>query len=143
MNDTDAREKVLFICKHNSARSQMAEGLMRHLYGGRFEAYSAGTDPTRVRWEAVEAMKEVGIDISGQRPKGLDAYRGERFDYVVTVCEEGLEDCPYFPGGGVNIHESFEDPAALQGSESERLAVYRRVRDEIRAWLAVKFGGKV
>jgi len=142
MKKTDVKQGVLFICKHNSARSQMAEGLLRTMYAKHFEVYSAGVEPTRVEDNAIEVMREIGVDISGHRSKGLEEFQDERFDYVVTVCEEGLEGCPYFPGGGVNIHKAFEDPASDQGSQSERLAAYRRVRDEIKTWLETAFGGK-
>jgi arsenate reductase len=126
------RSRVLFLCTHNSARSQMAEGLLRHLAGDRFEAYSAGTEATHVRPLAVRAMDEIGIDISGQESKTLNRYLGEPFDYVITVCDEANEACPFFPGAKNRLHWSFEDPAQATGSEEERLAVFRRVRDEIR-----------
>jgi arsenate reductase (thioredoxin) len=128
-----ARGRVLFVCTHNSARSQMAEGLLRHLSGGEFEAHSAGTEATHVRPDAVAAMAEIGVDISGQRSKTLDGYLGESFEYVVTVCDEANEACPFFPGAGERLHWSFEDPSRAPGGEEERLAVYRRVRDAIRA----------
>ena len=126
------RSGVLFLCTHNSARSQMAEGLLRHLAGDRFESYSAGTEATHVRPLAVRAMDEIGIDISGQESKTLNRYLGVPFDYVVTVCDEANEACPFFPGAKNRLHWSFEDPAQATGSEEERLAAFRRVRDEIR-----------
>ena len=125
--------RVLFLCVHNSARSQMAEGLLRAWGGGRFEAHSAGSVATEVRPLAVAAMAELGIDISGQSSKVVGDYEGERFDYAVTVCEDGGEACPYFANAGHQLHWSFEDPSAATGTEAERLAVYRRVRDEIGA----------
>ena len=126
------RSGVLFLCTHNSARSQMAEGLLRHLAGDRFEAYSAGTEATHVRPLAIRAMDEIGIDISGQESKTLNRYLGVPFDYVVTVCDEANEACPFFPGAKNRLHWSFEDPAQATVSEEERLGVFRRARDKIR-----------
>ena len=123
------KKRVLFLCTHNSARSQMAEGLLRHLAGNRFEVMSAGTEATRVRPLAIRAMEEVGVDISGQGSKTLDRYLGEPFDYVITVCDDANEACPFFPGARERLHWSFEDPSKAKGSEEERLAVFRRVRD--------------
>lgn len=128
-------ERVLILCTGNSARSQMAEGLLRDHAGGRFEVFSAGTRPSRVRPEAIAVMRELGIDISGHRSKSVDEFSGQSFDYVLTVCDNAKESCPVFPGKTVMIHRSFEDPAALQGSEEERLALFRRVRDELRRYL--------
>ena len=126
------RARVLFLCTHNSARSQMAEGLLRHLAGDRFEAMSAGTEATHVRPLAIMAMEEVGVDISGQESKTLERYLGEPLDYVITVCDDANEACPFFPGAQNRLHWSFEDPSRAEGSEEERLAVFRRVRDGIR-----------
>ena len=126
------RVRVLFLCTHNSARSQMAEGLLRHLAGNRFEVFSAGTEATHVRQLAVRAMDEIGIDLSGQQSKTLDRYIGQTFDYVITVCDEANEACPVFPGARQRLHWSFEDPAQATGSEEERLRVFQLVRDEIR-----------
>jgi arsenate reductase (thioredoxin) len=120
------------LCTHNSARSQMAEGLLRHVAGDRFGAHSAGTKATHVRPLAVRAMDEIGVDITGQESKTLERYLGEPFDYVITVCDDANEACPFFPGARNRLHWSFEDPARVEGSEEERLAVFRRVRDEIR-----------
>ena len=127
------RQRVLFLCTHNSARSQMAEGLLRHLGGERFEASSAGTEATRVRPLAVRAMAELGIDIAGQESKTLERFLGEAFDAVITVCDDANEACPVFPGARRRLHWSCEDPSRATGSEAEQLAVYRRVRDDIRA----------
>jgi len=124
--------RVLFLCTHNSARSQMAEGLLRHLSGGRFEVHSAGTEQTHVRPQAVAVMGEIGIDISGQESKTLERYLGEDFEYVVTVCDDANEACPVFPGAKERLHWSFEDPSKTEGTEEERLAKFRQVRDEIR-----------
>jgi arsenate reductase (thioredoxin) len=125
--------RVLFLCTHNSARSQMAEGLLRHLGGGRFEAFSAGTERTHVRPLAVRVMAEIGIDISHQESKTLDQFLGESFDAVITVCDQANESCPTFFGAKRRLHWSFPDPSQATGSEAEQLAVYRAVRDAIRA----------
>ena len=125
------KTRILFLCTHNSARSQMAEGLLRHLAGHRFEAYSAGTEATRVRPEAISVMSELGADISGQRSETLGRYLGEPFEFVVTVCDDANEACPVFPGAENWLHWSFEDPSRAAGEPEERLAVFRRVRDEI------------
>jgi arsenate reductase (thioredoxin) len=126
------KAKVLFLCTHNSARSQMAEGLLRHLAGDRFDAMSAGTEATRVRPLAIRAMEEIGIDISGQESKTLDRYLGEPFDYVITVCDDANEACPFFPGASNRLHWSIEDPSKAEGSEEDRLEVFRGVRDGIK-----------
>jgi arsenate reductase len=127
---TDKR-RVLILCTGNSARSQMAEGLFRHEAGDDFEVFSAGTKPTTVRPEAIAVMDEIGIDISGHRSKSVDEFAGQPFDYVITVCDNANESCPVFPGATVRLHWPFEDPAAVQGSEEDRLAAFRRVRDRI------------
>jgi len=124
-------KRVLFLCTGNSARSQMAEGLLRHMAGDRFEVASAGISPTKVRPEATEVMREIGIDISQQRSKAVDDFVDREFDYVITVCDNANEQCPVFPGTTNRIHWSFDDPAAVEGDELARLAVFRRVRDEI------------
>ena len=129
------RKRVLILCTGNSARSQMAEGLLRELGGERFEVFSAGTRPSGLRLEAVEAMREVGVDISRQRSKSVDEFVGQRFDYVITVCDNAREECPVFPGAARRIHWSFDDPAAVEGDWPKRLAAFRRVRDEIAARL--------
>ena len=127
------RQRILFLCTHNSARSQMAEGLLRARGGDRFEAFSAGTEATEVRPLAIRAMDEVGIDIRGQWSKRLDDYVARPFDAVVTVCDNAREACPVFPGARRSLHWSFDDPSAATGTDAERLAVFRRVRDEIDA----------
>ena len=129
------RKRVLILCTGNSARSQMAEGLLRHDAGERFDVESAGTKPGHVRPEAITAMKEIGIDISGHRSKSVDEFSGQNFDYVLTVCDNAKESCPIYPGHTNRLHHNFEDPAAVVGSEAERLAAFRRVRDQIRAFL--------
>ena len=130
-----AKERVLILCTGNSARSQMAEGLLRHDAGDRFEVFSAGTKPGQVRPEAISVMREIGIYISGQRSKHVNEFADENFDYVLTVCDNANESCPIYPGHTRRLHRSFDDPAAVQGSEPERLGVFRRVRDEIRDYL--------
>ena len=127
------KRRVLFICTHNSARSQMAEGLLRQLGSDRFEVFSAGTEATFVRPLAIKAMAELGIDISQQQSKTLERYLDEPFDDVITVCDTAAETCPIFPGAAHRQHWSFIDPSKATGSEDEQLAVYRRVRDEIRS----------
>jgi arsenate reductase (thioredoxin) len=133
MQQPQARQRVLFLCTHNSARSQMAEGLLRRLGGDRFEAFSAGTEATHVRPLAIRAMHELGIDISQHESKTLDRYLELPFDKVVTVCDQANEACPVFFGARERIHWSFRDPSTATGSEEQQLAVYREVRDAIRA----------
>lgn len=125
------RRRVLFVCTHNSARSQMAEGLLRHMAGDRFDVYSAGTEATHVRPEAITVMREIGIDISGQQSKTLARYLPERWDHVITVCDDANESCPVFPGTADRSHWSFPDPSKATGTEAERLEVYRSVRNQI------------
>ena len=126
------KQRILFICTHNSARSQMAEGLLRHLAGDRFDVFSGGTEATEVRPLAIKAMHEIGIDISRQHSKTLKRYLHEPFDMVITVCDAAAEACPIFPGAVQRRHWSFEDPSRATGSEAEQLVIYRRIRDEIR-----------
>ena len=126
------KARVLFLCTRNSARSQMAEGLLRHLAGDHFEAHSASTEATHVRPLAMRAMNEIGVDISGHESKTLERYLGEPFDYVITVCDDANEACPFFPGAKSRLHWSLPDPSAAKGSEEERLAVFRSVRDQLR-----------
>lgn len=129
------KKRVLILCTGNSARSQMAEGLLRHDGGDRFEVESAGTISSFVRPQAIRAMQEIGIDISGHRSKALDEFLDQPFDYVITVCDNAKESCPVFPGKADRIHWSFDDPAEAEDDEEAKLAVFRRVRDEIRARL--------
>lgn len=133
------KKKILFICVHNSARSQMAEGLVNPLYGDRFLASSGGTEATRVHPGAIKAMAEIGIDISGHRSKSIDEFMGSRFDDVVMVCDDSQAGCPFFPGGNEYIHHAFDDPAPCTGTDEEILACSRRSRDEIRAWIEGTF----
>lgn len=135
----DQKASVLFVCTHNSARSQMAEGLLRHRYGDRYAVYSAGTEPSGVNPFAIEAMRDMGIDISGHTSESIDAYTDQSIDYVVTVCDSAKENCPYFPARRQNMHQSFPDPSAATGSDAEKLDTFRRVRDDIAAWLDETF----
>ena len=128
----EARQRVLFLCTHNSARSQMAEGMLRAFGGGGFEAFSAGTEATHVRPLAVRAMAELGIDISAQESKTLDRYLDQSFDAVITVCDQANEACPVIFGARKRLHWSFPDPSKAHGTDEQQLAVYRRVRDAIR-----------
>jgi arsenate reductase len=129
------KKRILILCTGNSARSQMAEGLLRHDAGDRFEVFSAGTQPSQVRPEAIAVMRELGIDLTGHRSKHVDEFAGQPFDYVLTVCDNARESCPIFHGPAIAIHQNFEDPAAFQGSEQERLEKFRQVRDEMREYL--------
>jgi arsenate reductase (thioredoxin) len=124
--------RVLILCTGNSARSQMAEGLLRHDGGDRFEVHSAGVAPTQVKPEAIEAMDEIGIDISRHRSKSVDEFLGQEFDYVITVCDNANEQCPVFAGKTHRLHWSFKDPAAVAGSHETRLCAFREIRDQIR-----------
>ena len=134
------RKRVLILCTGNSARSQMAEGLLRHDGGGKFEVESAGVNPSRVRPEAVGVMREVGIDISGHRSKSAEEFTGQEFDFIITVCDHARETCPVFPGHAERIHHSFEDPPGPGAAGHENtMAIFRRVRDEIREWLKNEF----
>jgi arsenate reductase len=139
MNDANDKKRVLFICTHNSARSHMAEGLMNKLFNDRYEAYSAGIEPSSVNPLAGRAMAELDIDISGHHSKSVEEFIKDDFDYVVTVCDQANEVCPFFPGGKNRIHKGFEDPAAFEGNEQEKMEVFRRVRDEIKEWIEDTF----
>jgi arsenate reductase len=131
MTDHRAR-RVLFVCTHNSARSQMAEGMLRAWNGTDFEAHSAGTEVSNVRPEAIKVMAEIGIDISGQRSKSVDECIGQKFDWVITVCDQARQSCPVFPGVERTGHWSVEDPSEATGDEEQRLGTFRRVRDDLR-----------
>jgi arsenate reductase (thioredoxin) len=129
------KQRVLILCTGNSARSQMAEGLLRHDAGDRFDVESAGTRPSRVRPEAIAVMRELGIDISGHRSKSVAEFAGQQFDYTLTVCDNARETCPIYPGHANRLHHSFDDPVAVEGTDDQRLAAFRRVRDQIRGYL--------
>lgn len=135
------RKRVLFLCTHNSCRSQMAEGLMNHYLGNRFKAFSAGTEATRVNPLAIQVMAEAGIDISGERSKTLNEFDDQPFDCVVTLCGDANEKCPLFVGGVERMHVGFDDPSRTTGSEEKIMAEFRRVRDEIKVWQLKQFGG--
>jgi len=134
------KKRVLFLCTHNSARSQMAEGLLNGLYGNKFDVYSAGTHPSRVNPFAIQAMEEIGIDISHNTSKSLDAFRDMNIDYVVTVCDNAKESCPTFPGAKHNIHKAFRDPSQFRGKDEEIIVGFRQVRNEIHNWIKSEFG---
>ncbi len=134
------KKKVLFLCTHNSARSQMAEGLLRAMYGDRFEAYSAGTEMTRVNPYVINSMAKIGIDLTCHRSKHLNEFINENMDYVVTVCDNAKEACPYFPNAKNRLHHSFPDPSKFAGEEEEILLEVANVREEIKSWIAETFG---
>ncbi len=139
-----SKQSVLILCTGNSARSQMAEGLFRHLAGDRFEVASAGTKPSSVRPEAIQAMKEIGISLAGHRSKSVDEFLGKPVDYVITVCDNAKETCPVFPAGTSRMHWPFEDPPAPHdGTDEERLAVFRMVRDQMKARFTSELEGGV
>lgn len=133
------RKSILVLCTGNSARSQMAEGLQRHRVGDSFDVFSAGTHPSIVRPEAIKALAEVGIDISGSRSKSVDEFDHRDVDYVLTVCDNARENCPYFPAKTRLVHHAFEDPAAVEGDESTRIDAFRNVRDKIEIYIKSDF----
>ncbi|HLA12834.1 MAG TPA: arsenate reductase ArsC [Pyrinomonadaceae bacterium] len=133
----DQKKSVLILCTGNSARSQMAEGILRHSAGEQFDVASAGVAPTEVRPEAIAVMLEIGIDLSKHRSKSVDEFISQEFDYVITVCDNANEQCPVFPGVANRVHWSFEDPVAATGDEKARLDVFRRVRDELANQLSL------
>lgn len=132
-------KKILILCTGNSARSQMAEGLLKHITQGKYEINSAGTKPSIVRPEAIKALAEIGIDISNNRSKSVDEFANNEIDYVLTVCDNAKENCPYFPAKTKLIHHSFEDPAEVQGSEEVRLTAFREIRNEIKKYFEDDF----
>lgn len=132
------KQKVLFLCTHNSARSQMAEAILNTFHGDNYEAKSAGVTPTKVNPYVVKSMVESGIDISKNRSKSIEEFRGQTFDYVVTVCDSAKENCPFFPGKKV-IHHSFKDPSQFEGSDEQILEKVRQVRNDIKDWIGKTF----
>lgn len=126
---------MLFVCTGNKARSQMAEGLLRHLARARFEVYSAGTRPSGLAEETVAVMREIGVDVSGQRSKHVDEFAGQAFDYLITVCDSARQACPAFPGGGERLHWDVEDPADTEGAGATRLEAFRKARDVLRSYV--------
>ncbi len=139
-SNTSRVKKVLFLCTHNAARSQMAEGFVNARYRDRYEAYSAGNEPTEVHACAVKAMAEVGIDISAHRAKSVDEFTDTSFDYVVTLCADATESCPIFPGGVEYLERAFSDPVSAKADERDACKPFREVRDEIAAWIESTFG---
>jgi arsenate reductase (thioredoxin) len=133
------KKKVLFICTHNSARSQMAEALLNNIYPDQYQAFSAGTIPGRIDPLVISVMSELGIDMGRYWSKGLDYFENETFDYVITVCDNAKEACPYFAGGKKRLHKSFADPSKLEGDFPEAADKYRKIRDEIKDWIAEEF----
>ncbi len=129
------KKRVLFLCTHNSARSQMAEGLLRSLYGDKYEVFSAGTEPSGVNPNSIEVMREIGIDISKHYSKNVKDFVDEEFDYVITVCSGARDACPFFPGGKQQLHKGFEDPSSFSGSSEEILDKFREVRDQLKEWI--------
>jgi len=129
------KKKILFLCTGNSARSQMAEGLMRHFREDEFEVFSAGVEPKGVHPQAIEAMREIGVDISRQQSKHVDELPTREFDYIITLCDHAAQNCPIFSGQGRRLHHGFTDPAALEGREEEILKAFRKVRDEINKFV--------
>ena len=129
------KKKILFLCTGNSARSQMAEGLMRHFRGDEFDVFSAGVEPKGVHAKAIEAMRETGIDISWQQSKHVDELPTREFDYIITLCDHAAQNCPVFLGKGVRLHHGFSDPAAVQGKEQDVLEAFRKVRDELKQFI--------
>ena len=137
------KRRVLILCTGNSARSQMAEGILRHDGGSVFDVQSAGVKPSSVRPEAIQVMREIGIDISGHWSKSVDEFIGQEFDTVITVCDNAKETCPVFPGKTERVHRSFEDPPPPGvGSDEDRLSIFRSVRDEIRRWMKDYIAGQ-
>ena len=139
MKNKGDKKGVLFICTHNSARSQIAEGLVNALYGEGYEAFSAGTEPSVVNPYAIETMAEIGIDISNHSSKSVDEFIEKDFNYVITVCDNANENCPFFPGGEERIHKGFKDPAAVKGDRRAKLAAFQQARDEILEWIKGNF----
>ena len=133
------KKKVLILCTGNSARSQMAEGLLKHIFQDAFEVFSAGTVPSIVRSEAIKVLAEIGIDISNNRSKSVLEFEGREIDYVLTVCDNAKENCPYFPAKTKLIHHAFPDPAAIEGNEEVKLEAFSRVRDQIKDYLETDF----
>jgi arsenate reductase (thioredoxin) len=129
------KKKILFLCTGNSARSQMAEGLMHHFCGDEYEVFSAGVEPKGVHPRAIEAMGEIGIDISQQESKQVDALPVKEFDCIITLCDHAAQNCPVFPGKGVQLHHGFSDPAVARGSDQDVLEAFRKVRDELKQFI--------
>ena len=140
MKTSLSKKSVLFVCTHNAVRSQMAEAFLNKMYGNRFSAFSAGSDPIQIDPLVRMVMKEIGIDVSSYKSKGLNVFQDYHFDYVVTVCDQANESCPYFPEGNLRIHKSFPDPSKFQGWHDDVIKEYRHIRDEIKNWIEKEFG---
>jgi len=136
----EAKTRVIFVCTGNTGRSQIAEALLRHRHGDRYEVFSAGTDPGIPDRLVLQALSKLGIDITGARSKGLDEFRGSEFDFAVTLCDGAHAVCPVVPGAKTTIHRAFPDPADFGGNEDERLARIKELIEQIRAWLEETFG---
>jgi arsenate reductase (thioredoxin) len=134
------KKSVLFLCTHNAARSQMAEAILNKLYGNRYTAFSAGTDPTQIDPLVVLVMSEIDIDVSNYQSKGLNIFKDSTLDYVITLCDQAKESCPYFPGGNLHLHRGFSDPSEFKGKSEDVINGYRRIRDEIKNWIEKEFG---
>ncbi|MCC7573920.1 MAG: arsenate reductase ArsC [Candidatus Methanofastidiosum sp.] len=136
------KKKVLFLCTHNSARSQMAEGLLNSVCGDKYEAYSAGSTPTKINPFSIQVLKDFGIDISKHYSKSTEQFIGKKFEYVVTVCDNAKEMCPFIPGAKNYVHREFEDPSRVEGTDNIKLNAFRKSRDEIREWIIEFFCDK-
>lgn len=139
MKISSPKKRVLFVCTHNAVRSQMAEASLNKIYGDRYSAFSAGSDPTQMDPLVITVMKEIGIDVSSYKSKGLNVFQNDHFDYIVTVCDQANESCPYFQGGNLRIHKSFPDPSKFQGWHEDIINGYRRTRDDIKNWIEKEF----
>lgn len=135
------KKRILFLCTHNSCRSQMAEALANHFLGNNFQAFSAGTEATRVNPRAIRVLTELGIETANLYSKTVEEYSGQTFDHVITLCGDANEKCPLFFGGVQRVHHGFEDPSRLDGNDEDVLREFRRIRDEIKVWIINHFGG--
>ncbi len=133
------KKTILFVCTHNSARSQMAEGLINHFFKDKYKAFSAGTHPSKVNPFAIKVMEEIGVDIKAHTSKSISLFKDKKFDYVVTVCDGAKETCPFFPGAKHHIHKSFKDPSSFRGDNKSKLEFFKKIRDEILIWLKETF----
>jgi arsenate reductase len=143
MSSTKEKERILFMCIHNSARSQMAEGFFKEFYGENYDVYSAGSDPMDIESMAIVAMAEIGIDISEQNPNSLKDYEGQEFDYIVTICGNPYNACPFFVGGKKYFKQPFEDISSFKGSKEEKLELFRNIRDELGDWVQELFNYQI
>lgn len=139
MKKDTIKKRVLFVCTHNAVRSQMAEAFLNNIYGDRYSAFSAGSDPTQIDPSVILVMNEAGIDVGNQQAKGLNIFQGHHFDYVITVCDQARESCPYFAGGSFRLHKSFSDPSKFEGLPEDKIKEYRKTRDEIKNWIENNF----